>query len=548
MEFSLYGLSDIVLSLKVTALANFFALLIVLSTLTVLFIAPNYRLKRSFYLLFTLLVASLFLIVYAHDYLLFFIGWEVMSISTYFLLSFTLSKEALHKYILFAMASALSLFVAILLLYSTQHSFLYEDAKQSYLAMSDGVQQLFTLFMLIAIFIKLGTIGFHYWLVDAYEESHNLFTPFLSAMLSKMGLYALILFVANITQATYVLAVMGLLTTIIATFKAIEQESIKRLLAYSSIAQLGYIVTVLSVADGMGGALYHALIHTLVKLLLFINIAGVIYVTQKEKLSDLGGLIYKLPQSFVFLLIGIIVLAGMPPLGGFASKFMIYTALLDAKYLLLLAGVMFSSASAFIYVYKLIYGIYLGHPTHKNLEEVKEVPWTFLAPQYLLASLLVIIGTFPGLVIPYINRILGELNLTLLSFETIQTLITSYAQYNGFVVMGAFGGIFVLVLMMFMLLRSKAKKPKNRFDIAYCAEEPNEATHLHYGYSMGQELKRVGLIHLIAKNSSKYFYDFLAKQMQYFSEVVRKIYSGNLLLNFNIAVLFLIILLLWSLK
>ncbi len=548
MEFSLYGLSDIVLSLKVTALANFFAFLIVLSSITVLFIAQNYRLKRSFYLLFTLLVASLFLIVYAHDYLLFFIGWEVMSITTYFLLSFTLSKEALHKYILFAMASALSLFVAIVLLYSTQHSFLYEDAKQSYLAMSEGVQQLFTLFMLIAIFIKLGTIGFHYWLVDAYEESHNLFTPFLSAMLSKMGLYALILFVANITQVTYVLAVMGLLTTVIATFKAIEQESIKRLLAYSSVAQLGYIVTVLSVADGMGGALYHALIHTLVKLLLFINIAGVIYVTQKEKLSDLGGLIYKLPQSFVFLLIGIVVLAGMPPLGGFASKFMIYTALLDAKYLLLLAGVMFSSASAFIYVYKLIYGIYLGHPTHKNLEEVKEVPWTFLAPQYLLASLLVIIGTFPGLVIPYINRILGELNLTLLSFETIQTLITSYAQYNGFVVMGAFGGIFVLVLMMFMLLRSKAKKPKNRFDIAYCAEEPNEATHLHYGYSMGQELKRVGLIHLIAKNSSKYFYDFLAKQMQYFSEVVRKIYSGNLLLNFNIAVLFLIILLLWSLK
>jgi len=548
MDLTLFGLSNIVLSLKVTNLANFFAILVSLSFVMVLFLAVKYSLSKSFYALLTLLTASLFLIVYANDYLLFFIGWEIMSISTYFLLSFTLTKEVLHKYIIFAMASALSLFIAILMIYAPMQSFLYVDAHSSYSAMDNMHKIIFTGLMLFAIFIKLGTIGFHYWLVDSYEESHNLFTPFLSAIVSKMGIYALIIFVVNIMQPTYLLAVIGVFTSIIATFKAIDEDSAKRLLAYSSIAQLGYIVTVLGVADGMGGALYHSLIHTVVKLLLFINIAGIIYVTKKDKFSELGGLIYRMPQSFIMLLIGIIALAGMPPLGGFASKFMIYSSFMDAKYLLILSAVMFSSASAFLYVYKLIYGIYLGHPTNKKLESVKEVPLLFLIPQYILSLVLIAIGTFPALLVPSLNSILEEFNMQLIVFNSVTTLVTPFAQYNGLVVMGAFIGIFALVLLFFLSLRSKAKEVKNRFDIAYCGEEPDESTHLHYGFSIGKELKRVGFIAVILKNSSSYFYNFIAKQTLQLSEVVRKVYSGNLSLNFNIAVIFVIILFYWSLK
>jgi len=548
MDLTLFGLTDIVLSLKVTSLANFFAILISISFVMVMFLMPKYKLSKSFYALLALLTASLFLIVYAADYLLFFIGWEVMSISTYFLLSFTLSKKALYKYIIFAMASALSLFIAILMLYSTNHSFLYVDAKESFSAMSSVMSIAFIGFMLFAIFIKLGTIGFHYWLVDAYEESQNLFTPFLSGVVSKMGVYALMLFVINVTQPALVLAVMGVMTSVIATFKAIQEDSVKRLLAYSSIAQLGYIVTVLGVADGMGGALYHSLIHTAVKLLLFINVAGIIYVTRREKFSQLGGLLHRMPQSFVLLLIGIIALAGMPPLGGFASKFMIYTTLLDAKYLLILSAVMFSSASAFLYVYKLIYGIYLGHPTNKKLESVKEVPLSFLIPQYILSVMLIVIGTFPALVIPYFNSIMKESNLNSIVFENSATLVSSYAQYNGLVVMGAFIVVFALVLLFFVSVGSKTKEAKDRFDIAFCGEVPNEATHLHYGAGMGKELKRVGFIATILKNSSSTFYNFLAKQTEELSQILRKIYSGNLSLNFNIAIIFILILFWWSVK
>ena len=544
----LFTLSDITLTLKATHLANFFAILIITSSLIVLSIAKNYKLTKSFYALFTFLTLSLLLIVYSADYLLFFIGWEAMSITTYFLLSFSLSKKTLHKYIIFAMASALSIFMAILILYSSEHSFLYENAKQSFIALTNLEAIAFIGLMLFGIFIKLGTIGFHYWLVDTYEESHDIFTPYLSAILSKMAIFALIILVTQVVVLPYTLAFLGALTSVIATFKAIKEDSLKRLLAYSSIAQLGYIVTVLGVTDGVAAALYHSLIHTVVKLLLFINIAGIIYITQKSKLSQLGALIYKTPQSFVLLLIAIIALAGMPPLGGFSSKFMIYTSLLDAKYLLTLSAVMFSSASAFLYIYKLIYGIYLGHPTDKKFQTIKEVPLSFLIPQYILATLLIILGAFPALVIPMFNTILHELHMQNINFSDYATLISTFGSYNGLVVIGSFIFIFTLVLLFLLLNHSKVKEAKDRFDIAYCGEVPDQQTHLHYAQGIGEELKRVSFLNYIYTNSIKYFYNFIAYQTLHLSNLFRKTYTGNLSYNFNVAVIFAIILLWWSMK
>ncbi len=556
-DLSVFGFEHLTVGLKVTALANFFAVLVAFSLLAVSVLSKKYKLSKSFYFLLYLLTWSLLLIVYASDYLLFFVGWEVMSISTYLLLSYTLSREALIKYIVFAIASAMALLAAIMILYTGAHSFLYVNAHQAYVSLAEPLKVIFMLLMLFALFVKIGVIGFHYWLVDAYSQSHDFFTPFLSAVVSKMGVYALIVLLVTVIDIStlgdswfsYMLAILGLLSSIIATFKAVNEDSMKRLLAYSSIAQLGYIVTVLSFADGVSGALYHSLIHTLVKLLLFINVAGIIYVTSKSKFSELGGLIYRMPQSFVLLLIGIITLAGMPPLGGFASKYLIYNTLLEHGNLLILSAMMFSSAAAFLYIYKLIYGIYLGHPTSKKLESVKEVPFLFLLPQYVIAVIVVVLGTLPGLITPYLNTILGELKLKVLPFTSSTVLNTEHGSYNGLVVIAAFMLIFMLILFVLHSLSSnKVKEVKDRFDIAYCGEVPNEGTHLHYGFSMGKELGRVGFIGTILKNSSSHFYAFLSKQLFSFAQVLRKIYSGNLSANFNIAAIFILALLWWSLK
>jgi len=548
MDLEQYSLTNIMISIKATPLANFFALLISASYILISIFSFRYKLSKTFYMLLAILTSSMMLIVYANDYLLFFVGWEVMSLSIYFLLSFSLSKQALQRYIIFAMASALSMFGAIFIIYSTTHTLSYSSLSSSFHLLSDSMKYIFIALMLISISIKVGAIGFHYWIIDSYEQSHNIFTPYLSGVVSKIGIYAFIILTTQVVESLFILAILGVISSVVATFKAIQEDSMKRLLAYSSIAQLGYIVTVLSLSEGLGGALYHSLIHTVVKLLLFINVAGIIYETQRDKLSNLGGLIYKMPQSFVLLLIGIIALAGMPPLGGFASKFMIYTSLFDAKYLLTLIAVMFSSASAFLYVYKLIYGIYLGQPTNKKLETVKEVGFAFLFPQYILSIILIITGTFPALIVPYLNTILTDLHKTTIEYNDISTLITPHATYNGLVVMSAFGVIFIAVLVIIYFINSKAKQVKNRFDIAYCGEVPNEASHLHYGYGMGKELKRVGFISIIIKKYTKLFYDFLTTQTLNLSEIIRKIYTGKLITNFNIAIFFTLILFWWGLK
>jgi len=548
-----YGFNGIVIGLEASSLSSFFAILISFSWIIIsLVLLDNSNENSYFNKWLPILSISLFIIVYANNYLIFFIGWEIMSLTTYMILSKTLTKEALIKYIIFAMASALSILMAIIILYSGAGSILYVDGHTSFIALTLSMKITLIIFMLLGLFIKMGTIGFHYWVVDSYQQADNLFSAYLSAILSKMAVYALIIFlfqVVNIKSLDtiylqYFLAVMGVITSIIATFKAIKEDEVKRLLAYSSIAQLGYILTILAIANGLGGALYHAVIHTLVKLLLFINIAGVIAITGRSKLSELGGLIYRMPHSFVMSLIGIIVIAGMPPLGGFASKYMIYTSLLDAKLLLILTAMMFASVSAFLYVYKLIYGIYLGQPTNYKLEKVKDVSIWYLFPQYIISLILITIGTFPALIVPYLNQILKQFNIINIEYKNSAILTTNIGSFNGEIVMYSFIGIFVIILLFLYSLNSDTKTVKDRFDIVYCGEEPNSNTPLHYGFSLGQELERVKFINIIWKNSSSYFYNSLADITIGISTIFRKLYSGNLAINFHIAIIF-AILILW---
>ncbi|MEA1913847.1 MAG: proton-conducting transporter membrane subunit, partial [Campylobacterota bacterium] len=401
---------------------------------------------------------------------------------------------------------------------------------------SSGLTTIISILVLIAVFIKSGVVPFHHWIVDTYEQSGALFTVILSAIISKAGIFAFIVFFVQLITFEYletilfdVVAWAGVITSIVATFKSISQDSMKRLLAYSSIAQLGYIITVLAILNSAAieAALYHTIVHTFVKLLLFVNIAAIIYVTQKTKFSELGGLLYQYPLQFILLVIGIIALAGMPPLGGFSSKFLIYTALLQEQKALLLVAVMFSSASAFLYCYKLVYGIYLGQTTQTKIQPYAKVPVSFYIPQILAAIILVVLGIFPSLLVPLFNAILSGLGLSIVPFTDIFTLNSAFSSFNGFAVMSAFAVLFVIMLAIFMSLKNKTIKVKDRFDISYCGEVPDKHSNLHYGYGMGKELNRISFVKVILQNSSKYLWQRVQHIAMDISSVSKKLYSLN---------------------
>ena len=548
LHVSLSLTKEFTLSLSQTPLGTFFAYLSLISFLLVTIAQKSKKTSFSYYALQFLLSIAMLAIVLAGDFITFFIGWEIMTWSSYFLISKSndINTKSLQKYILFSLASAFSLITGMVIAYSFANSFDFNVIQNSFHTMPFNIKVALIVLFSLSFFTKAGVIGLHYWVVDTYSKAPDLFSSILSAVMSKMGIYGLFLVyghlvgyaelkdmfgvILNGTDFGYVLGWIGVITSIIATFKAITQDEVKRLLAYSSIAQLGYIIAVIGMGTsfGVAGAMYHTLIHTIIKLLLFINVAAIVAQTGKNKFSELGGLIYRTPVSFVMLLIGIIALAGMPPLGGFASKFMLYNAAIDSKFALILVGMLFSGAASFLYCYKLVYGIYLGHPTSKDLETQKEVPISYLIPQVILALLLVATGAFPGAFIKVINPILIEFSLNTIPYTSMGVMQSAVGNFNGLFIISAFVVIFVFILLLIWRIKSKAKNNLNRFDISYCGEVPSKNTQLHYGYGFGTDLYRIKFVNAILKRSSSPFYEALATQTKKTAGLLSRMYYGNI--------------------
>jgi NADH-quinone oxidoreductase subunit M len=525
-----------------TPLSAFFMLLLALGAPLVAL--PMLRGERDepAYALYALLLLGMQLLLLAGDFIGFFSGWEMMTWSSYLLLlrSPRTDLEGAQSYILFHLASAFLLLAGMLVFYSLSGDFRIHALGG--LAIADKLA-LFTLFGL-AFLIKVGSLPLYLWVPRSYDQAPDIFSAFLSALMSKMGIYGLMLLpllftdgfagiIGNVLKgpaAGYVLAWIGIITSIVATFKAIAQEDMKRLLAYSSIAQVGYIVTAIGVGSSLaiGGALFQALVHTLVKLLLFIAIAGIILQTGHRRFIDLGQLISRMPISFFAVLIGIIGLAGMPPLPGFASKYLIYVALIDAHWLLLLAAMILSSTAAFVYCYKLIYGPFLGHANSPEAKTATEAPWQYLVPQVILMVMLVALGIFPGWAIEVlIDPVLVALGMTAIGAPAWGQLATSYGGYDGVVLMSVFATVFVLITALFLLLRGRMRRAASPYDLSFAGEVPTADTPLHYGAGMGRELRRVPLIGWILRHTTSGFYAGLTRQTQAAAGVMGALYSHN---------------------
>ncbi len=514
-------------SFEITPLGNLFFGLSVIVFLS-LFIIKK---ETKELLLYSILLASLGFIFYAHDLITLFVGWESMSWSSYFIIARKATLKTTQKYIIFNLGAGFALLGAIVLIYGSAGTLYYNEID--FANISPTLRLVIYILIFVTIFVKSGVVPFHHWVVDTYEESDHIFSAALSAIISKAGIFLFILFFFKLVGYRYIepnlldiVAWLGVITSIVATFKAISQDSPKRLLAYSSIAQIGYIVTILAILSGSAveAGLYHVIIHTFVKLLLFVNIASIIYITGKSRFSQLGGLIYEYPVLFFLLLIGIIALAGMPPLGGFNSKFLIYTTLLEERRALLLVAIMFSSASAFLYCFKLIYGIYLGQPTHSTKEH-KSLPKSLYVSQFIGAIVLVTLGIFPSMGIALSNPILISLGLEPTAYSTLFELNSSFASFNGGVIMGAFVAIFVVILLIITSTKNRAIKARDRLDISYCGEVPKVENNLHYGYGIGEELRRINFIRVILSNSVAPYWNHLVTITKDSSTLLRRLYS-----------------------
>lgn len=325
---------------------SFFAVALLLVSIMVTASSWNYYKGKTnpaaYYSLILLSSIGMIIIAYSTDFIMLFVAWELMSLPTYALAGFAkrdpISNEAAIKYFMFgALSSALIVF-AMGLVYGISGT---TNIGESIQALATADPSLTPVALLaIGLFIagfgfKMGLVPFHMWLPDAYEGAPTTIGALLAAGTKKAGFAAALrvivigMFALNVDW-TFALAVVAVFTMTLGNLGALVQKSVPRILAYSSIAQAGYIMMGISLTpfsdQALTGSLFHILNHAVMKSAAFIAAAAVATALAGYSLEKYRGLGKRMPITAIALSISLLALAGVPPLNGFWSKLVIFGA------------------------------------------------------------------------------------------------------------------------------------------------------------------------------------------------------------------------------
>ena len=345
-------------------------------------------------------------VVFSGDLFTLFIFWEAMCICSYVLVAFRRERwesiEASFKYLIMSSAGSITILFALSFVYG-----LTGTLSISYLSMSiagggGNLMVYVALLMLIVGFgLQAGMVPFHTWLPDAHMAAPSSVSAVLSGVMVKAGIYGLlkvllIIFLPLRESWQITLAAFAVLTMFIGNLSALPQDDIKRLLAYSTIANSGYILLGIAIGSNraLTGSLFHVLNHALIKALLFLCAGAFIHRTKTRSLRELAGIRRAMPITGSAFIIGVLSLASIPPLNVFWSELLIITAGLEAGMpslsFLMILNMVFSSA----YCLRIIQAVAVKKETSTS-KKAKEVPLQMLLPILVLALLSVIIGVYP---------------------------------------------------------------------------------------------------------------------------------------------------------
>jgi NADH-quinone oxidoreductase subunit M len=372
----------------------------------------NERGQAGYYANLLLFMAGMIGVVLSANLLQFYLFWELMLIPSYLLMAFWgTSKRRLaigFKYFIFTHIGAVCMLLGILSIYAFTGTFdLYPMLSSTNIPQS-MIPVVFILLM-IGFCVKMAMFPVHTWLPDAHSEAPTPISAMLSGVMIKCGAYGIVrillyTFSQTIIDASDSLAILGIITMIYGGLMALAQTDIKRLLAYSSVSQMGYIFFGLSVGSEIGitGGLFHVINHAICKALLFMCAGVIIHQTGTRDLTKLGGLAGKMPITCVASLIGALSLAGTPPLNGFWSEWLIFEGGVAAeKFVLTLIAVLSTVITAGYYLW-FIWRVFFG-PVPKKLRTVKEGSRLLLVPIIILAATAVALGIWSDPVLQFLT-------------------------------------------------------------------------------------------------------------------------------------------------
>jgi len=384
-----------------------------------------------------LFVLGMMGVVLADDAFTFMLFWELMSVSSYFLVTHEHqhieNRKAGFVYLLMAHMAGLLIMGSFAILYSVSGSFEFSVMREV---------QISPLWASIAFLLagfgfgtKAGVVPMHGWLPDAHPVAPSNVSALMSGVMLKVAIFGFIRVTWDLMGPSdfqwwwgALVLVAGSSSAISGILMALQQNDLKRLLAFSSIENIGIILIGLGLAMLLAhfghpalaalsliGALYHTINHALFKGLLFLGAGAVLHSTGSRNMEAMGGLIHRMPWTAVFFLVGCISISALPPFNGFVSEWLIFQTALMAPQLegaLLTAMVPFSAAmlalagalaaTCFVKVFGVVF---LGHARSNVVSEAKEVDGWMKIGMAILAILCLLLGVLPTLLIPLFNAV-----------------------------------------------------------------------------------------------------------------------------------------------
>ena len=481
------------IGIEIDSLGVFLALIITAAS----FLSVIYSLKymshdnglEKYYVLFLLLTSSMIGFVFTGDLFNMYVMLEIMTFAAIALTAFRNYKdksvEAAFKYIVTGSLGSSLILLGTCLIYSETKTLNLAEITAVIKSMNNMSPILIVSFslMMVGYAVKAFMVPCHTWPTDAHMAAPSSISMILSGVMSKTGVYAIIrlLFIVFGLDSNkpigYLILVWGAVTMVIGVSMALLQHDFKRLLAFHSVSQIGYIITALGIAVietgevsilAMTGGTYHMINHAIFKSLLFLTAGAILYTTGTTDLDSLSGLGKKMPFTMVMFLFGAAGISGIPPFNGFVSKWMIYEAGFSGSLGIASIIAVVVSALTLASFIKVGHSVFFG-PLKEQHEDIEEVPATMKIPMAILSVGIVVFGLFPTVIVNklllpvaksiydltnYVSKALGNLYDSIFIIEKFDNLgLLTKGIYNP----GNFLTLFIVLLiaiLVFIIFKS----------------------------------------------------------------------------------------------
>lgn len=401
-------------TLSFDALSQFFKIVFLSVALLVSIAAIKYTEGNShteeFYSLMIFAVAGMMFVASSNDLIVLFVAFELASLATYALAGFEknnpLSLEAAVKYFMIGSLSAALLLFGITFIYGvTGTTNIQSIAQYGNVLLTTPMGILSVVLIIAGLGFKIALVPFHMWAPDTYQGSPSLVSALLAAGSKKMGFIAafkifIIALIALKTEWQTAFIILSVLTMTIGNLVALSQTSVKRMLAYSSVAQAGYISMAFIVMNhtALTGAILYALSHAFMKAGALLVTAAVTYMILSDKkeslipdhIDNFIGLSKRMPITAVCMTVFLLALAGIPFTAGYISKFVLFSSTIESGYVWLAVLAIVNSAVSLFYYAKVIMNIY----SHTDEAKIKE-PWQYTLAIIIAAIFVLLIGIWP---------------------------------------------------------------------------------------------------------------------------------------------------------